>query len=179
MESTQAYDEMLAQLMAAVADVPGATVLQVASDLAAVSVGGDCPTVALPLADVVGVERLTSPDGQPAVRVAVLDPARVDAVVPLLLVAGDVAFAPDPVGARRLLLAHVGPAVTVADMPPMLGWREVLGTLARWDEGTNLDERLARALLAVAGVEGARRVGVDVSSVEKDVAAVVDAMAAW
>ena len=35
------------------------------------------------------------------------------------------------------------------------------------------------ALLAVAGREGARRVGVDGASVENDVAAVVDAMAAW
>lgn len=93
--------------------------------------------------------------------------------------AGDVAFAPDIDAARHRLIPRSRLQVEVTDLPPVLGWSEVVGILRRWDDSGDLDRALAQALVGVAGVEGARRVGVDVTSLEAVVASVVSRVSAW
>ncbi|QYG95207.1 hypothetical protein HC251_24110 [Iamia sp. SCSIO 61187] len=167
-----------AQVMAAVLGVPGVRAMA-GIDSVTVWPGGDAPAVELDVRTVVGVEQIRSPQGAPSVRLALA--VGTGRPLPLVIVQSDVAFVPDVEGGRRRVGgASSSSLVTVADLPPMLGWSEVLRCLDALEGSlSNLDRAQAQTLVAAAGVEGARRSGVDTSPAEARLDAAIARAASW
>lgn len=168
----------IAQVMVATLAVPGVRTMA-GLDSLTVWPGGEGPAVVVEMRQVVGVEQIRSPQGAPAARIA-LDTGS-DVPLPLVVVEGDVAFVPDMEGGRRRVGAVLGsPLVDVVDLPPMLGWSEVLRCLVAVEGPlSDLDRAQAKMLVAAAGVEGARRVGVDTSAAGARLDAAIARAAAW
>lgn len=131
----------------------------------AIDVGGGVPTLVLDLDALRVADPLTTPWGAPAVRI-VSQPADTAAPVVVIVLEGDVAFAPDPVaGQRRVLPDSLGHLVT--DLPSVVGFHEMADVLAAGSQpNPNLDRVLGATLAAAACVEGARTVGLDVAALD-------------
>lgn len=137
-----------------------------------VEVGGGVPALVLDPTAVMGVEALTTPWGAPALRIASRDPAG-DAWITVMVLDGDVAFAPDPdAGQERVLPGRM--RHTVEDLPPVVGYHEMAKYLAAGQMADDGDRLLALALAAASCVEGARRTGLDVADVDIELAALID-----
>lgn len=137
-----------------------------------VQVGGGVPSLVLDPIAVMDVESLTTPWGAPALRIASRDPAR-NAWITVMVLDGDVAFAPDPDAGQECVLPgqmrH-----TVEDLPPVVGYHEMAKYLAAAQVADGGDRLLALALAVASCVEGARRIGLDVADVDLELAALID-----
>ncbi len=137
-----------------------------------VQVGGGVPALVLDPGAVMGAEGMTTPWGAPALRIASRDPAS-DARITVMVLDGDVAFAPDPdAGQERVLPGRM--RHTVRDLPPVVGYHEIRKYLAAGQVADGGDRLLALALAAAACVEGARRTGLDVRDVDIELVALID-----
>lgn len=152
-----------------------------------IRVGGDVPDLVVDPAAVVGLEPLTTPWGAPALRMVRHDLAtdgsagtdgtdgtdRSDGTVTVVVLEGDVVFAPDPDASQERVVPGRLPHV-VSDLPPMVGYHEVRKHLsAGADPDTDGDRLIALALAVTACVSGARRVGLDVRELDAELTGLI------
>lgn len=136
-----------------------------------VQVGGGVPGLVLDLTAVMGAEPLTTPWGAPALRITSLDSAG-GAQITVMLLKGDVAFSPDPeAGLERVLPGRM--RYTVGDLPPVIGYHEMVKYLAAAHEADDGDRLFAVTLAAASCLEGAHRTGLDVRDLDVELDALI------
>jgi hypothetical protein len=175
MESTNRTDPALvtADLVERLGRVLPAVVTEERSDGRVVTrVGGGVPALILDPAMVVAVEPVTTPLGDPAVRIVRHVPEQRSPVV-VMVVEGDVVFAPDPVAVKAR--AAPGPVPRpLAEMPPVIGYHEVRRLIASGDDLADHDELMGLAMAVATGVAGAIRVGLDARGLVADLDALIE-----
>ena len=137
-----------------------------------VRVGGGVPDLVLDPSTVGALRPLVTPWGADAVRLVTRGDGGATATV--MVLDGDVAFAPDPdAGQARVLPGRM--RHQVADLPPVVGYHEMEKYLAAGAApDVDGDRLLALALAAAACVAGAERVGLDVSSLAAPLDALIE-----
>lgn len=129
-----------------------------------VSVGIGVPALAVDPEQILGVEKITTPWDAPAVmlghRPRDLPPVKV------MILAGDVAFKPVADGSNERVLGDGRMPHVVTDLPPVLGFSELRRLLAAGLTVGSLDRIMGIALAAAAGIEGARRAGLDAEGID-------------
>lgn len=123
--------------------------------------------------EVLAVEEITTPWGARAVML-VHGPPDWPVPVPVMILAGDLAFAPVPDAAQDRVLGEGRLRHTVGDLPPVLGFGELRRLLDAGASEASGDRLLGVVLAAAAGIEGARRAGVDVEALDGEIDVLID-----
>lgn len=137
-----------------------------------IRVGGGVPALAIDPATVVAVEPVTTPAGDSAVRIERHVPTQPSPVV-VMVVAGDVVFAPDPVAAMARLAPGPVPRA-LAELPPVIGYHEVTRLIASGEDLADRDQLMGLAMAVATGVAGAVRVGLDARGLTSDLDALIE-----
>jgi len=138
-----------------------------------VSAGKDLPTLRVDPNKILSVRQITTPWGAPAATL-VHEPADWPAPATVMILNGDLAFAPAPDAAQDRVLGEGGLKYKVTDLPPVLGLSELQRLLQAGSTESSYDRLLGVVLAAAAGVEGARRSGIDVEALDTELDAAVN-----
>ena len=124
-----------------------------------VRVGPGVPALVVDPDQILEIDSITTPWNAPAVmlghRPRDLPPVKV------MVLAGDVAFKPVAEGSNERVFGDGRMRHLVTDLPPVLGFSELRRLLDAGSTVGALDRLVGIALAAAAGIEGARRVGLD------------------
>lgn len=138
-----------------------------------IRVGSGVPDLVVDPSTVAAVAPVTTPWGATAVRLA-LATSSGEGPTTVMVLEGDVAFAPDAEAAQtRVLPGRMAHAVS--DLPPVVGYHEMTSYLgAGAAPGLDGDRALALALAAAACVAGAEQIGLDVAALLPDLDALIE-----